>query len=308
MKNPLETAPASRSGPSVSLLGCGWLGIALAPRLQQEGFHVRGSTTRSNRLGLLSSLDIEPLLFRIEPEVGAPEAFPADSTAAKFFESETLVIGLPPETSLGPEYHPGQIATILSRVTQSRRPPAHLVYVSSTSVYGASQGAVDESTRPLPDEGSGPILVRTESALRSYASERGLALTIVRPGGLIGPGRHPGLFLAGRSNVANGDAPVNMISQADLVEILVSVIADVVPAPGEVAIYNAVSDHHPSRREFYTRTAEAIGVAAPVFSSAPSIESPKFVSAAKIRALPRMSSRFDDLYAAIGVRAQGALQ
>ena len=44
---------------SVSIIGCGWLGLPLAEFLVQQGFHVRGSTTRAEKLKPLEEKGIE---------------------------------------------------------------------------------------------------------------------------------------------------------------------------------------------------------------------------------------------------------
>ncbi|RYZ63406.1 MAG: hypothetical protein EOP05_23650, partial [Proteobacteria bacterium] len=168
-----KTNDTPNSDPTISLLGCGWLGIALAPSLQQNGFFVRGSTTQTAKLSV-------------------------------------LIVNIPPEAAMGADFHPSQIKEILHRL-KGHKDFKHLLYVSSTSVYGSTQGLVDETTTPSPDPGSGEILVHAETLLREAAEERGFALTIVRSAGQMGPGRHPGLFLSGRQNVKDANGPVNMI-------------------------------------------------------------------------------------------------
>ena len=286
---------------TVSLLGCGWLGIPLASGLQTRDVFVRGSTTNPARISILSSLGIEPLLLRIEPlEDG--DIFSDSPAADRFFDSSTLVIDIPPETALGADYHPAQISAILARVNLPS--VQHILYVSSTSVYGSHQGAVDEETELLPDQGSGQILKRAEKMLTDYARKHSVGLTIVRPGGLIGPGRHPGLFLAGRKGAVNGESPVNLIHQLDLVDFLTSLIVDHPTAAGTVEIYNAVSTHHPLRSEFYPRAALAIGVEPPLFL--PNETPPtKTVGSEKIRRVTGFVARFDDLYASIGAGGTG---
>lgn len=310
-----DSLKPARTEPTVSLLGCGWLGVALAPALMERGFFVRGSTTRPARLSVLSSIDVEPHLLRIDPleadtePTGDPTA--GDSSIARFFGSDTLVINMPPETAMGADYHPSQVREILSRAGDHVR---HILYVSSTSVYGASQGTVDETTTPKPDAGSGEILLKAEELIAEFVARtaatgsRSVSATIVRSAGLIGPGRHPGLFLAGRKNVANGDSPVNMIHQLDLVQILVSLIADHVPAAGRVEIYNAVSTDHLSRREFYTRAAVAVGVVPPTFAvESPSDSTPasqtKLVNSVRVSGLVSLVLKNQDLLASMGARA-----
>ncbi len=281
---------------TVSLLGCGWLGLPLAGRLQTRDVFVRGSTTNPGRIGILSSLGIEPLLLRIEPlEEG--DLFSDSPAADRFFDSNTLVIDIPPETALGADYHPAQISAILARVNMPS--VQQILYVSSTSVYGSHQGQVSETTPLDPDQGSGLILRRTERMLSDFAGKHSIGLTIVRPGGLIGPGRHPGLFLAGRKGAANGASAVNLIHQLDLVDLLTSLIVDHPTPLGGVEIYNAVSSHHPLRSEFYPRAALAVGVEPPTF--APNDNPPnKIVLSEKIRRVTACVLRFDDLYESIG--------
>jgi nucleoside-diphosphate-sugar epimerase len=129
-----------------------------------------------------------------------------------------------------------------------------------------------------------------------------MGLTIIRPGGLIGPGRHPGLFLTGRREVRNGGSVVNMIHQLDLADQMATLIAEHPVAAGACEIYNAVSSHHPTREEFYVRAAQAIGVESPTFAPVDSSESGggKVIGAEKIVRTTKRMFRYDDLYSAIG--------
>jgi nucleoside-diphosphate-sugar epimerase len=293
-----KTPTRSENESSISLLGCGWLGIALAPALIERGFHVRGSTTQSGKLSTLTSLGIEAHLLRIEP-LGEDESQFHSARTDSFYESPILIVNLPPETALGPDYHPGQLKEILTQLH-----PAdgfkHLLYVSSSSVYGSAQGEVDEATEPQPEPGSGEILLACERMLMQAAEKKGFGLTIVRPAGLIGPGRHPGLFLAGRKNVRDGEGVVNMIHQLDLVAFLAELATQEV-RPGEVRVFNAAAGAHPTRREFYTVAAGAVGVEAPTFQTSTS-STPKLVRSEKIREATGVKPKYDDLYSSFGAK------
>jgi nucleoside-diphosphate-sugar epimerase len=48
--------------------------------------------------------------------------------------------------------------------------------------------------------------------------------TILRFGGLIGEDRNPIRFLAGRENLENPDAPINLIHQTDCIGIILRII------------------------------------------------------------------------------------
>jgi nucleoside-diphosphate-sugar epimerase len=85
--------------------------------------------------------------------------------------------------------------------------------------------------------------------------------TVIRFGGLIGENRHPIHFLAGRKNLENPEAPINLIHQDDCIGIIEAVISR--NARGEV--FNAVAPYHPSRKEYYTQKAVALGLPLPEF-------------------------------------------
>jgi len=279
---------------TTSILGCGWLGLPVAEQLINAGREVIGSTTRAAKLSTLKSLGIEGLLLRIDP--GEESDWTPTPIMKRFFEAPTLLVTMPPEAALGPEYFPSQIETVLSR----RKSGTHLVFVSSTSVYGAKQGRVDEDSPLDPETESGKILARIESRLSEAARAERFGLTIVRPGGLVGPGRHPGLFLAGRKKLKDPASPVNLVHQQDCAKAIAKLVMNGPPTVGETRIFNLVSNRHPSREEFYTRAALAIGVEAPTFASATEEAATKLVSSDRIRELT--SFAHDDLFASLGIR------
>lgn len=275
----------------MSLLGCGWLGLPLAEKLMARGFHVRGSTTRPDKLSLLSSLGVEAHLLRVEPD--AAGEWDADSSISRFFESRVLVWTLPPQSVFGPEYYASQLDSLLAR--RGEKGFDHLVFVSSTSVYGSKQGRVDETTKPDPDSDGGRILENAEEKLSRASREHGFALTIVRPGGLVGPGRHPGLFLAGRKGLKDPESPVNLLHQLDGAEAIAELVSR--PAPEEVITYNLVADFHPTRRDFYVWASSALGLEPPEFLTGTPESSTKVVVAEKIR--EHVTFNFDDIRASL---------
>gem|GEM_PF-4555050 len=54
----------SLSKPTISIIGCGWLGLPLAEFLVQKGYLIKGSTTREEKLDQLKSKGIQPFLFK----------------------------------------------------------------------------------------------------------------------------------------------------------------------------------------------------------------------------------------------------
>ena len=89
-----------------------------------------------------------------------------------------------------------------------------------------------------------------------------LKTTIVRFGGLYGGNRQPVRYLAGRTDLSNGNAPVNLIHRDDCIRILSEIIRQ--EAFGK--IFNAVTPQHPSKREYYSNKAREIGLDPPKYS------------------------------------------
>jgi len=110
----------------------------------------------------------------------------------------------------------------------------------------------------LPDTESGKILLEAERLLQSQTSFK---TTILRFGGLVGPGRHPGRFFAGKKDIPNGRAPVNLIHLNDCIGIGLAVIEQ--NTFGH--LFNAVSPAHPQKADFYTNAALQGGLPAPEF-------------------------------------------
>lgn len=100
----------------------------------------------------------------------------------------------------GPRVHPGlgwtdylrEHVGTASRVARSMRPGSHLVLIGSAAVYGARRGAVSAETPPQPDSFPSPAYawakLSAEHASRAICAERGVALTVLRPSIVYGPG------------------------------------------------------------------------------------------------------------------------
>jgi len=233
----------------VSILGCGWFGFALAKKLISNGYHVKGSTTSPEKISRLAEAGIEPFIinFTSEEIISANDAF---------FDCDVLFICIPPKrNSAELESYPGKIKSILEI---SRNAGAKVILISSTSVYGDENKIVTENTPTNPDTDSGRVIVAAEEILKSKCPND---YTIIRFAGLIGPDRNPGRFFAGKSNVPNGLAPVNLIHQLDAVGIAISILEK--QAFGSV--YTACSPTHPTRKDFYTKAADEGGLEKPEF-------------------------------------------
>ncbi|KQM72593.1 hypothetical protein ASE74_22860 [Pedobacter sp. Leaf216] len=232
----------------ISILGCGWFGLALAKKLISLNYAVKGSTTSREKLALLEAANIQPYLVN----------FTADEIVADdaFFEADVLFICIPPKrNSTELLDYPQKINSIL---TAAKDKSKNIILISSTSVYADENKIVNETSETNPDTDSGKVVLAAEILFKELNPE---TFTIVRFAGLIGPDRNPGRFFAGKSNVPNGLAPVNLIHQADAVGISLKILEK--NAFGR--IYNACSPNHPAKMDFYINAATTTGLAVPSF-------------------------------------------
>lgn len=236
---------------TISILGCGWLGLPLAQTLQQQGYTVKGSTTHPDKLSQLSEQGIDAYLINFSPEIN-------DDYRSEFFDSEILLVNIPPKRNEGGAgQYPHQIISLLKMV---KTPPLQkLLFISSTSVYPNVNGRVSESDTSYQVKASGQALLTAEQMVR----KRVAATTILRFGGLFGPDRNPGHFLAGKTLGSSGKVPINMIHQDDCIAIIAEILRQ--EAWGEV--FNACADEHPAKEDFYGVAARRYGFDPPCFSA-----------------------------------------
>ncbi|KFF07534.1 NAD-dependent epimerase/dehydratase family protein [Flavobacterium reichenbachii] len=258
----------------ISILGCGWLGFPLAKKLIERGNSINGSTTSENKLPILEEAEINPFLVTLESE-GVSE-----SIKEFLAESEILIIDIPPklrgknadDANSTQKIFVEKIENLIPFIEKSNI--QKLLFVSSTSVYGDENGIITEETIPNPETESGKQLLLAEALLQK---NQNFETTILRFGGLIGEDRHPVKFLAGKENLENPDAPVNLIHQNDCIEIIEAIIHQ----SKWNEFFNAVAPFHPSRQEYYTQKAKEHNLILPKFSAEKS-NIKKIISSEKI--------------------------
>ncbi|HCN84896.1 MAG TPA: NAD(P)-dependent oxidoreductase [Sphingobacteriaceae bacterium] len=230
----------------VSILGCGWMGYPLAKELLTKGYSVKGSTTSPDKLSLMRQDRIDPFLVQFDPDIVTDRE--------GFFDSDLLIIAIPPKNN--PEKYLLQVQTIIRNI--QGHPIKNIIYFSSTSVYGNTNKIVDEEDIAMPDTPSAKVMRSVEDVLLNHSSFK---TTVIRFGGLVGPERHPGRFLAGKTDVQNGFAPVNLIYLDDCIGIISSILENNLFGK----IVNACSPDHPSRKDYYTLAAQIAGLTEPQF-------------------------------------------
>lgn len=268
-------------GIKTSILGCGWLGLPLAKSLFSKGYEVKGSTTSESKLEMLKDAGILPFQIQLEEHqiIGNMEDF--------LKETDVLIIDIPPglRKAISPTLEMTFVNKIKNLIPYIEKSSIQkVIFVSSTSVYGDGFPIVEitEETKPNPDTESGKQLAITETLLQSNPHFK---TTVIRFGGLLGEDRHPIKFLAGRTNVENPDAPVNMIEREDCIGIIEKSLDFARDDKWEWnQVFNAVAPQHPTRKEYYHKKAQILNLPLPIFAE--NLESKgKMISSKKVETI-----------------------
>ncbi|MHC2990941.1 epimerase [Pontibacter sp. HJ8] len=236
----------------ISILGCGWLGLPLAESFVQSGYRVNGSTTSEPKLALLQEKQINPFLLNLlDPAL-------VEQHLQDFLNTKVLVLNIPPKLrSDGGDSYLRQMHRLYNALRDS--PVSRVLFVSSTSVYPDLNRIITEEDSMFTEEQEPENTLLLAEKL--FQDSEDWMTTIVRFGGLTGGSRHPGRFMAGKQNLLNGDAPVNLIHLDDCLGILQRIVQQ--EKWGQV--YHACADEHPLRREFYAKAALDLGLEPPTF-------------------------------------------
>lgn len=235
----------------VSILGCGWLGKALAQTFLTKNHIVRGSARTHENSRTLQTLGIDAYKIDVKNTaiVGDINAF-VEGT-------DILVTAFPPGLRRNPE------ADYTARITQvlktiSAQPNCKILHLSSIGVFGGAQGDVDENSTPKPESPVGIQLLEVERTILRLGNKA----TVVRLGGLVGDGRHPAKQLAGKQHIPAPNAPTNLVHQKDVVAYLSTVIEKSFWG----AVLHCVSPEHYQREAFYTQECKENKLPLPHFS------------------------------------------
>ncbi|MEX2467227.1 MAG: NAD-dependent epimerase/dehydratase family protein [Gemmatimonadota bacterium] len=238
-----------REPRSVLVAGCGYVGSALAMMLVADGDRVwglrrdpaglpdgvrpvRGDVTQPRRLdGVPPHLDA--VVYAVAPAGRTEEAY-----RAAYVDGLVNVL-----RAAGDDHTPFR---------------GRLVLVSSTGVYGESEGAwVDEDTPPEPVDATGRVLVEAERIARTFGG-RGVTL---RLGGIYGPGRDRTVrrVLSGEAGCPEPDRFGNRIHRDDAAAAARHLISLQDPHP----VYVGVDRDPADLRTVYRWIAERAGIADP---------------------------------------------
>jgi len=242
-----------KNARSIAVIGCGWLGIPFCRKMIERGWTVYGTTTNKAKFPVLKNFGIRPFLLNLPSKT---------ELNSNLFKVDYLLINLPPGRR-NPnilENYPLAISQILSSAKKMLT-IKKIIFISSTSIYGISKDLIDEKTNPRPESDSGRAILAAENLI----AKCDLPNVILRFGGLAGPQRHPGRFLAGRSGLTSGKQSINFLHLEDAIGVINYMIDNNIASE----VFNVVAPGHPTKKEFYTKMASAIELTPPSFIDTP---------------------------------------
>ena len=266
---------------SVSIIGCGWLGQALATSLQAEHISVLASYQSQTTLEKLKHLNIPAT------QLSLPIVDDNVKPVASLFETKVLVIAIPPQLKKGKLDYPLKIQQLvqLAELGQTQ----HIILLNSTAIYNGLEGEVNENSVLDLNAEKVTTLLAAEHAVEKFSKQ----VHILRLSGLVGPNRHPGKFLQSDRVFTNASAKVNLVHQTDVVNIIKKLIDDA--SNNSPKIYNVVSATKSDRKSYYQTAAKAMGLSPPLFEEEQTPNKGKQVLGEKLRHELNYQYHYDDL-------------
>jgi len=194
----------------VAIVGCGYVGTAVARHWKQQGLDVLVTTTREERVAELSAV-----ASRVEVLTGG------ERDRLKAVLADRQVVLLCVASKRGASYADTYLNT--AKTVASVLPETsveQLIYTSSCSVYGQHNGAwVAELMPPMPITDNGKIIEQTEETLLAATSPQ-RKICVLRLGGIYGPGRELEKIYsraAGTTRPGKGEEATNWVNLTDIV-------------------------------------------------------------------------------------------
>ncbi|MCY7295333.1 oxidoreductase [Alteromonas sp. a30] len=240
---------------SISILGAGWLGFALAEQLQSTGNSIRLSKQTQDDVNTLKAQGWEAAAFSLGQSL--PDTL----------VSEIAIINIPPRRrTVDPVLFFRNVCLLCDELMQ--KGTQRILFISTTSVYGEQPGIIDHTSPTSPKTDSGKAHVNIEHHLLQHYPHQ---VSILRLAGLVGGTRHPINSLAGKTNIAQPYQPVNLVHRKDVINTINAILDK--DAWGETFLL--CSTEHPTKQEYYTWAATQLSLKPPQFVETPIPENPR---------------------------------
>ena len=251
------------AGKRLVILGCGYVGRALAHEAQRAGLIVTALTRNPAKAEALRVVGVDVVVGEL-----SSNEWHAAITAAPDFVVNCVSSGGGGPEDYRRSYVEG-MRSVLAWLVSLRRPIESFVYTSSTSVYPQGDGAVVDESSPTGDGPfNGRILVESENLLRAAPPSVVRRSFILRLAGIYGPGRHYLLnqLRAGSATITGDPAHrMNLIHRDDIVAAILACLT--APAPVANSIFNVTDGAPAPKGDVMHWLANQLGVPTPAFAS-----------------------------------------
>ncbi|WP_100644425.1 NAD(P)H-binding protein [Alteromonas facilis] len=273
----------TNSDTQVAVIGCGWLGFPLAKQLLQCGYPVCGTSRAENKLSQLSEAGIDPVPL----DIYTPQT--QSINTLKTCDTWIICIAAGRRNANFEQYVKAVYAMMDHAVASNTK---HVIFVSTTSVYGNQAGSVNEDTLVQPTTDSGKAHVLIENYLRTVMPDK---YSIVRCAGLVDRERHPVRTLSKKGTLSAPTRPVNLIHKRDVIEALLILVSK---GPLKDGTFLLASPKHPTREDYYTWAAAQLSISPPAFLAASSVDEidNKVIDAARTFKRLGLSLRYESPY------------
>lgn len=219
---------------SISILGCGWLGLKIGIHFISRGKEVWASNRNNINHEKLADSNIKSCIIDLSSK-------PAIINK-EFFKSEILITSISPK---GNEQGYIESYEYLCNFLSKENLNPKIIQLSSIGVYKDLGGICTENSPTKENH-----LAIAEQKILNHSSNS----LVLRLSGLYGEGRNPAHFFKS-DEITNANWPINLIESSEAIEAIEMAIDHDLKG-----IYNLCNENHPSRGEFYNQYRQKIGL------------------------------------------------
>ncbi|WP_375563080.1 hypothetical protein ACE193_11315 [Bernardetia sp. OM2101] len=278
---------------SISILGCGWLGLETAKFFIEKGIYVKGSTTSKKKKDILEKEGIKPYLLDLNEENITKFSTNTTEYFKNFFETDIVLINIPPPKE-NKEFYKTQMDFITTHLLENKKATRKVIFISSTSIYKnydakLNKEVIENDVQNL-EEANRKDIFEAENVFVEASKKTDLEVVVLRAGGLMGAERVAGKYFAGKKNLNTGNIPANFIHRKDLINII-SLIAKKTSKKSlfkdkkrnYFEVINVVCPIHPIRQKIYQKNAIDYNFEPPTFTNNEQTPDYKIINSEKLQ-------------------------
>ncbi|MEY8197648.1 MAG: SDR family oxidoreductase [Colwellia sp.] len=283
---------------SVGIVGCGWLGSALAHQLKKQGVAVLATRSNIDNTEQLKNQGIEAEVLSLPAEQ-------VRLNTHHIFKQQCLVIAITPQFRQGRLDYADKVQQLVESAKVGNC-VEQIILLSSSAIYNGLSGQVEEDSTLDMLADKVLVLNQAEQAVLNFNRHNfnesrlnddvaNKKAYVLRLAGLVGSKRHPGKFLLNGRMLKSPQAIVNLIHQQDAVGLIQALLQSDICG----GIFNGVSSTQVTKKQYYQAAASALQLPTPRFEENDllSENEPKVVSGKKTLAALNYSFVYDDLLA-----------